>query len=231
MAASSDGAIEDGDASLVDTMPDMSPPVFCPSDPHLRLCLSFDQSPLPAMVPNEGAVAIDATLTNVSPLATNGGGAVQMDTTSMIFLPESAEMTGIVTIELWVRYDTEPENEGRMGLVDSNTSPNISLFFYRVDPVHQLRCGIGGQTTVWDATLAPSQWMHLVCTCDGGSQKMYVDGVKVGDTPGACTGGGAFVADGFTIGANNNGGNVAVSDPLLGAIDGVRLWDVTITPN
>ena len=112
--------------------------------------------------------------------------------------------------------------------MDSNVSPpNISLFFYRADPTHQLRCGLGGAVNVWDATLATSTWTHLVCTCVGGNQQMFVDGVKVGDTPGACSTGGGFVdPDGFTIGSNNNGGPTGVSDQLLGAIDGIRLWDV-----
>jgi hypothetical protein len=59
---------------------------------------------------------------------------------------------------------------------------------------------------------------------------MYLDGAVVGATPGACGSGGAFVADGFTIGANNNGGAANPTDWLIGEFDGVRLWDVTLTP-
>jgi len=222
MDAASDGAPD----VVPDVVPDAAPR-FCPADPHLRLCLSFDQDPLPAVLPNEGAANVSAQLTNV----TGGGGAAQLGTTSTIYLPYTAEVTNIQAIEVWYRADVDPANTQRMGLVDSNVSPpNISLFFYRVDPTHQLRCGIGSQTTVWDATLAPGTSYHLACLCDGAGLKMYVDGVLIGDTAGPCASGGAFVADGLTIGSNNNGGPTGVNDWLVGAIDGVRLWDVSTTP-
>jgi hypothetical protein len=35
------------------------------------------------------------------------------------------------------------------------------------------------------------------------------------------------VRSGLTIGSNDNGGPTGVDDWLVGAIDGVRLWDVT----
>ena len=51
---------------------------------------------------------------------------------------------GILALEVWFRVDTLPVIDGeRQGLVDSNTSPNISLFLYRADPAYSLRCGLG----------------------------------------------------------------------------------------
>jgi hypothetical protein len=218
-----DGANADG------TVDGAAPASLCAADPHLRLCYSFDQSPLPATLPNEGAASVDARLTNVQRLARTDGGAAQLGSTSEIFVPYSSEVANIQAIEIWLRIDTEPANNGRSGLVDSNvTPPNISLFYYRVDPTHQLRCGIGAQTTVWNATLTPGSWMYLACVCDGTNLVMYVDGVNVGTTAGACGIGGAVVADGLTIGSNNNAA-APVNDWLVGAIDGVRLWDTTLT--
>jgi hypothetical protein len=80
----------------------------------------------------------------------------------------------------------------------------------------------------WDATLSPGSWYYVACVCDGGSLKMYVDGTKIGDTAGPCASGGALVQDGLTIGSNNNGGPSGVDDWLVGAIDGLRLWDVAL---
>ncbi|HSD86922.1 MAG TPA: LamG-like jellyroll fold domain-containing protein [Kofleriaceae bacterium] len=237
-ASAIDAGGDDGpviDDAPVDGAPDgAAATAFCPQgDPHLRLCFSFDQATLAATLPNEGGANVSAQLTNVTRIANGTGGAAQLGATSEIFVPYTTEVANIQAIEIWFRYDSEPTIDGgRMGLVDSNVvPPNISLFFYRQDPSHTLRCGIGSQTTVWNATLAPTTWFQLACVCENGSQKMYVNGVKVGDTAGACSGGGAFVdPDGFTIGSNNNGGPTGVNDQLLGAIDGIRLWDVPVTP-
>ncbi len=222
---------------------DASPPIdeqpideavaaFCPADAHLRLCFSFDQPTLAGTLANEGAATTSAQLTNVTRIARGSGGAAQLDATSTIFVPTSPEVTNIQAIEIWYRADSEPVNDGeRMGLVDSNTTSNISLFLYRRDPSHELRCGLGDATIVWSATLTAATWVYLACVCENGNLKMYVDGVNVGDTAAACASGGAIVADGFTIGSNNNGGSQnPVNDWLLGAIDGVRLWDQPLTP-
>jgi len=222
--------------SAVDAMIDAAAPPFCaPNDPHLRLCFSFDQVPFTPMLANEGAANVSATLTNVTriPVGTGSGGAAQLGATSEIFVPYSADVSAIRTIEVWYRYDSEPTSNGaRMGLVDSNViPPNISLFFYRADPTHQLRCGLGNATVTWDAPLMAGTWLRLSCVCDADHMKMFVDGMMVGDTPGDCAAGGAFVSpDGFVIGANNNGGSADVTEPLLGAIDGIRLWDMPVLP-
>lgn len=205
---------------------------FCPTDPHLRLCYAFDQPVLPATLPDEGAVAVDAQVSNVTSIASPMGRAAQLAANSEIWVPMVGGVTNIQSFEVWFRYDAElATNAAREGLVDSNVSPpNISLFFYRADPTHQLRCGLGGQVEVWPATLMPGHWYYAACVCDAGRLTMYLDGVQVGQTAGACASGGGFVADGFTIGANNNGGQANPSDLLIGALDGVRLWDVTLTP-
>lgn len=214
---------------------DAPPPAFCPSDPHLRLCFSFDQATLPSSLPNEGAANVSAQLTNVTRIAKGTGGAAQLGATSEIYIPYSTEVANIQTIEILYRYDSEPTTDGgRMGLMDSNvaTPNNISLFFYRADPTHQLRCGLGSEVSVWSATLTTNTWYHLICDCEATTnQRMYVDGVMIGDTAGACAAGGAFsTPDGFTIGSNNNGGPTGIDSQLLGAIDGIRLWDIPRPP-
>jgi hypothetical protein len=211
---------------------DAAEPGFCPVDPHLRLCFSFDQCTLAGALANEGAATTSAQLTNVTRIARGTGGAAQLDSSSTIFVPQSPDVTSIQTIEIWYRADSEPASDGdRMGLLDSNTTSNISLFLYRRDPGHELRCGLGAATIVWNATLATATWTHLACVCDADRLKMYVDGALIGDTAGACSSGGTIVADGLTIGSNNNGGaGQPVNDWLLGAIDGLRLWDQPVTP-
>jgi len=203
---------------------------FCAADPRLRLCYSFDQEPLSAVLPDEGAAAVDAQLTNVTRITRGRGGAALLNTTSSIFVPMTPEVTNIQAFEVWYRADADPPNNGRSGLVDSNVSPpNISLFLLRQDPGHQLRCGLGAAVASWNASLTVGSWTYLACVCEANSLKMYVDGVKIGETPGPCASGGGFVGDGFTIGSNNNGGPSGFDDWLVGAIDGVRLWNVPLT--
>jgi hypothetical protein len=203
---------------------------LCDSDPDLSLCFSFDQAPLPSTLPNEGTAAVDAQLINITRIPRLAGGAAQLAADSAIVLPMSTEVTNILAIEVWLRIDAEPPNGGRSGLVDSNISPpNISRFVYRQDPIRQLRCGLGGQVEVMDAMLPVDTWLYVACTCEADSLAIYVDGAKLGERPGACGSGGAFVADGFTIGSDNTGNPDAVGERLAGAIDGVRLWSTPRT--
>jgi hypothetical protein len=209
-----------------------APPPFCSSDAHLRLCFSFDQNPVPGTLPNEGAAAVTAQVSSVGSIPSPMGRAVQMSAASDIFLAMGTGVTGIQTAEVWFRFDQEIATNGdRIGLYDSNTVQNISLFFYRVDPIHQLRCGMFNETQVWDAPqLQPGPWFHLVCVCDGTSLHMFVDGTDLGGIAGDCAGGGAFVQDGFTIGSDNYGGGGGASAQLVGAVDGIRLWDTVRLP-
>ena len=204
---------------------------FCASDPHLLMCFSFDQNPLPATLPNEGTAAVSAQVTSATSIASPLGRAAQLDTASEIYVAMGSGVTGVLSAEIWFRFDQMPANNGdRMGLYDSNVAPpNISLFFYRADPIYTLRCGMGGETEVWNApTLTTGTWFHAACVCDGTSLHMVVNGSDLGAMPGPCASGGAFVTDGFTIGSNNNGGPTGIDSQLVGAIDGIRLWDDTI---
>jgi concanavalin A-like lectin/glucanase superfamily protein len=198
---------------------------LCASDSHLPLCFSFDQSPLPATLANEGYATVSATLTNVQRIASNSGGAALLDTTSSITLPFTAQVGGIYALEVWFRVDTDVANGARAGIADSNViPPNISMFWSRTDPTHQLTCGLGNQSSPFVVTIPIGTWTYVACTCDEGTVTIYVDGQFVASANGDCSTGGAFVADGFTIGANNNGAGNAVNDWLVGAIDGIRLW-------
>jgi hypothetical protein len=228
LAGSGDAA--GADAPLLDVAADAAPP-FCEADPHLVMCFSFDQNPLPAMLANEGTAAVSAQVMNTTSIASPLGRAALLDATSEIYVAMGSGVTGVLSAEIWFRFDVVPANNGdRMGLYDSNVvPPNISLFFYRADPIYTLRCGMGGETEVWNAPqLQPGTWVHAACICDGTNLHMVVDGTDLGPIAGSCASGGAFVADGFTIGSNNNGGATGADAQLVGAIDGIRLWDETI---
>ncbi len=227
--ATSDAALD----SAVDAPVDMALVKVCPTDAHLRLCYSFDADPLPASMPDEGAANVSAMLTDVTRVDHDGGGAAQLSTTSMIYVPYTSEVTGIQTLELMFRADAPPPaNFARVGLLDSNIiPPNISLFWYRVDPGYQLRCGLGGALYSFDAPIQLGTWYRAVCTCNADTLQLFLDDVKLGEVASSqCSSGGAFVAAGLTIGSNNNGGPTGNDEWLVGAVDTVRLWDVYVAP-
>lgn len=217
-----------GDAAVADALAEPPPPPFCAADPHLRLCFSFDQDPLPASLPEQGAALNPATLTDVTWAASPLGGAAVLGATSSIVVAQDTDVSAIVASEIWFRMDSDaPTNLAREAMFDSNViPPNISMFVYRDDPHHDLHCGIGSQSESWttDAIML-NTWHHAACVCANGSLSFYLDGIDLGDRPGNCASAGALVGDGFAIGANNNGAGQQVTDRLLGAIDGIRLWD------
>jgi hypothetical protein len=227
-----DAAAIDAPDAQIDAAIDAAVTKFCPADSHLRLCLSFDADPLPASLPNEGVANVSAQLTNVTRTVAGTSGAAAIDATSTIFVPYSAEVANIFAFEIWFRADNEPPANGaRLGILDSNIiPPNVSLFFYRADPDYQLRCGIGNVLISYNAPIVLGTWHYAACVCDADTLIVYLDGTKIGETAmSGCASGGAFVSpDGFTIGSNNNGGPTGVNEQVVGAIDGVRLWDAPI---
>ena len=214
--------------ALADAEPDAPPPAFCPPDPHLRLCFSFDQNPLPGSLPEQGAATNPATLTDVTWVASPNGGAALLGATSSIVVAQDTDVSAVLASEIWFRMDTDaPADFARESMFDSNAiPPNISMFVYRNDPAHDLHCGIGSQNESWttDAIML-NTWHHAACVCANGNLSFYLDGVNLGDRPGNCATAGALVGDGFAIGGNDNGAGQQVNDRLIGAIDGIRLWD------
>lgn len=227
-----DAATDGADDAAMDAPPDGRLAQPCDADPDLRLCFSFDQPAFGTTLANQGTAVVDAALTDIERIDRSAGnGAARLGATSSIYVPMHADVSSILAIEVWFRADAMPANGGRMGLVDSNViPPNISLFFYRQDPAHTLRCGIGNQTEIWAATLVTGSWHYAACTCDGTSLSMWLDGVNLGDRPGGCGSAGALVDDGLTIGSDNTGTVGSYADRLAGAIDALRLWSTARTP-
>lgn len=135
-----DGADAAVDAA-VDAAPDVAgdaAPPFCPADPHLRVCFSFDDEVAPGVLPNQGGARVDAAVANVGYTTSERSGAAVLTEASSIFVPMHPDVSGVLATEVWFKIDTQPANDGRAGLWDSNVSPpNISLFVFRVDPAHQ----------------------------------------------------------------------------------------------
>ena len=175
---------------------------------------------------------MSAKLVNVQQTASPEGNAVVVGATSTISLPFSADVTGVLSSEVWFRIDSDAADGARAGILDSNViPPNISMFWNHSGAAHQLTCGLGNQASVFTVTVALGAWTYAACTCDAGTVTLYLDGAPVSIAAGDCGAGGAFVGDGLTIGSNNTGAGQPVNDNLVGAIDGVRLWTRVLSPS
>lgn len=200
---------------------------FCEQEPSALLCFSFDQAPEPATLLNEASAAASAAVTNVAAEPHGNGYAAVFGATSEMFVAQAPQVTGIEAVEVWFRLDAIPADGQRYGFYDSNVGPNnMSLFLNRTGTAYTLRCGLGNETTTWAATVATATWSYAACICTGTNQQMWLNGVNVGDTPGPCSNGGTIVADGLTIGSNNNGGPTNIDSQLIGAIDAIRFSTV-----
>jgi hypothetical protein len=229
-------ASRDAPGDIAQVTPDARPIADCENDSSIVLCYSFDQNPLPAMIANEASVTANATVTNAMSIASPGKRAARVDATSEIYVPYTATVTGVMSMEVWFRVDTDASaGGGREGLFDSNVGApnNMSLFFYNQSPSpHQLRCGLGSGVISLDAPTFPTgQWLYAACTCDGGAIHIYLNGTSLGSSPQNCAAGGALSnPDGLTIGSNNNGGPTGIDAQLLGALDGIKMWSTVLSP-
>jgi hypothetical protein len=192
------------------------------------VCFSFDDGLAPTMA-NEGAVPLDASVTSASATPGQDYGAVKLDTTSRIFIAETADVTGIVALEAWFRLDVAPDTGQRMGLLDSEGKPDMSMFYFRVDSLHLVRCQIGGQELYAPVTPAVDRWSYVTCVCANGGLQAYDNGKLVHEQAGSCAAAG-IGKGGVAIGqANKPGAGGDVGDWLVGAIDAIRMWDVPLS--
>ena len=210
---------------VIDTM--MMVP-SCPANSALSICLPFDADPLISPTPNRGGVGVDAILTNVTRTAgTNGGGAALLTATSEISFPSNSAITNIVQIDATIRLDAAVPAAGRVGVLDSEiTTDGMSLFIYAgTTTPHRVRCNIGDLDVYGDTTLTLGAWVDLTCTCVNGMVAVKVDGVKLNETAG-CLPANATTG-GMQIGQNSRARDgLPPNEPLIGAIDRVRLWTV-----
>jgi hypothetical protein len=189
------------------------PPPFCDQqDPDLVACYRFEND-----VADGSGYWNDGTATDVTYGPGVTGFAVRTTTSSDIVVPERAslDVTGAITMELWVRAASFPTGTARAGLLDNDAQ--YSLFLY---PGGEVRCGTGGPWLVSPAALVLHEWAHLGCVFDGAEVRLYLNGALIASqaqTEPLSTIG----TTGLRIGHNNPS-----DDPFDGALDGLRIWRV-----
>ena len=185
---------------------------FCdPQDPTLVACFELDGS-----TSDRSGSALSPMAANVTFVPGRVGMAAHFDATTSLDIPETAALdVPAVTIEAWIRAAI-PGAGLRSGVLDNQGQ--YSLYLY---PAGALRCH-GFDVA---ANISAQTWTHVACTYDG-ANRVYVNGMKVGEDAG---GGGALATIGTTgisIGADNPPGS---GSPLLGEIDQLRIFSVART--
>jgi hypothetical protein len=231
------------------------------STDHIWIYYGCDSAPAedPAQVWSEGYVAVwhlaDTALdelTTAEHVDSTGGGsagqqngnagvsglladAQEFDGDDFVRVSDSGllDITGDVTLEAWVRFDTLPDNND-FGFVAAKHDTGFdersyALYLYGDNPRFLIsNDGVDQISVVSDVEAVASQWHYMVGVWNGGSgpnaMKIYVDGLlcgtEVGPTPAQIHTG---TAD-LIIGAKLFSGDANLW--IDGRIDEVRLSDV-----
>src|SRR3990167_1811036 len=136
----------------------------------------------------------------------------------------SLSITGDITIELWVKLETQLSATQIMMFVDKEDS--YKFFYQESGGTNYFGFAINAGTPLTIAqTLTVATWTHIAATWTNDTITMYVNGVSIGTG----TSGQTSITDNanvLRIGAQNNSPAIRFFD---GMIDDVRLWSVVRT--
>jgi hypothetical protein len=204
--AGGDGAGSDGTSGA-----------FCnPADLDLRACYTFDGDTL-----DRSSYANNAVAANTSFTTGHAGQAIVTSGTSSVVVAGGTSLdVSALTIRIWIRPSSFPIDPARMGLVDSGGRYRMFLLANGL-----VRCAItGGPSAVTTASnaVALATWTHLVCTYDGATMRIYVDGAIAATLAQTAT---IPTGAGMVIGQNNPTG-----ENFDGALDELEIWGSIVGP-
>lgn len=205
------------------------------SEDSLVMCHDFEEmsTTVAADGSQYGNHAVLRRVTPTTRLAPNGqtSNAAGCNGTCELRIAESPslDVTGEITLSLWVRPDDAPVAGARYYLLDNNSQYALWL---RDDL--RATCAVyrnpSAAVAATTPPLAAAAWSQLTCVVSGGTLVMYVDGEFVGST--------SFAA--FPINTNNSKGTLLAEDlepngngeaTLRGELDDVRVWSRALSPN
>jgi hypothetical protein len=185
---------------------------LCPDDPALVLCHEYEDS-----LSDSSTYGNHATGTDHGFGAGVAGQALASSATTEVKVAYDASLQfgpDTMTLEAWVFPKAIPST-GRVGVVDQDGGP--SIFIYANGDV---QCFAGNRRVgTGPGMVAASSWVHLACTHNSGTTKIYIDGTLALEE-----GNGGSITAG-TIGMAV-GGNSPSGDPFNGLIDNLRVWTV-----
>jgi hypothetical protein len=192
---------------------DLAPPA-CPPLPGLVACYSFEGD-----VRDSSANGNHATSSAVTYVPGMVGQALALQPVSSVRAPDSASLDAKngLTLETWVFVDVLPLT-GRAGLIDNDGQYGLFLA-----ASGELRCTIGGAVMSPVGAVTTGAWVHVACTWDGLTIRLYTNGAEVASTPSA-----GMLGTGNTEGLAL-GGNSPSGDQLTGKLDELRIWNVART--
>jgi hypothetical protein len=136
------------------------------------------------------------------------------------------------SIEVWVKSNQLSSNiQTIFSKRNSNSLSGSGYDLRLVDNVISFNWGAGGSITSSPDVIGTDRWYHIAVTFDGGTYRLYIDGIEVINQPGSAP---LTTTSHCLLGAMHN---VNPSDPRLettnhfnGWMDELRIWNVTLTP-
>jgi hypothetical protein len=194
---------------------------FCASDPALVACYEFE------------GTAADATPNHNDPSTAIGvafgpgesGQGLAAGATMDLRMPVAPPLDGgtAVTIETWLRVDTDP---GALGQTRSMALDHNNQIGAVIMPGPAVVCTVSTNSnpsvSVPAAPIALGVWIHVACRYDGAQVETWISGALIGGV--ALTGPLTPTADGIRVAGNWPDPTNTLDDRLIGAIDQLRIW-------
>jgi hypothetical protein len=180
-------------------------------------CFSFEDSGV------DTTHGDDATTTAVTYEVGRVGDAVRLGPNSLIAVADAPalHLTATGTVAAWLLLDSLPPAGERSVVLDTNA------YGMAVRSTGEVECFYTGTYHVFGAGVVAGTWTHLACTYDGAAVTMWKDGVAIATEPDS--GPVKNTVSALQVGSNIVDPNHPGSDLLLGLLDEVGVWNVSLT--
>jgi hypothetical protein len=190
----------------------VAPPETCNVN-DLALCFAFEGK----VSDQSAAPIVPLVIANVTFAPGKAGKAAVFGADSALRFAPNASFelpAAAATIEAWIKR----ENVG----ADAVVFDDDGRFSLTINAAGSVWCKSSGGALVGLKAVPVDQWAHVACVIDGGTMRVYVNGVEDVSGPGAIGSAPELAA---AIGGNSPDG-----EPFLGLIDSFRVFRVARTP-
>lgn len=196
-----------------DSNEDPARPFSCPADPDLRACIRFDQD-LGGTYADDSGYSNTVTHANGLLVAGISDFAADGEPTRRYEMADSAslDLTDAMTIEAWIRLDSQPAS-GRAGILDNDGQYAVILY-----ATTGLRC-TDGIDNLPHVPVPTGVWFHMACAWDGSNLTLYIDGMPAATMPSTGT-----IATVNTDPVSLLNTSPLFDEPMDGAVDNLRIW-------
>lgn len=218
-SASSGTSSTGADASSSGTDTGEVPMLACAGQLDLAACYDFVGVGDGMLIDRSGN-GNDADAVGVGVVPGPFGEAATFDQDSAIAVDDSPslDIAGSLTLEAWILVDALPA-AGRFGILDNEGQ--YSFIIYDTD---EYRCNIA-DGTLYAGPVVVGEWSHVACVYDGASLGIYVNGEEIG-----MIGAGGAVGTADTNPMTIGDTSPELTEPLDGAVGGVRVWSRALDP-